>query len=787
MTGFPTVLVELALGYPPLSASPVWTDITAKVLQSEGVSRTYGRTDPYSGAQPGTLSLTLDNTDGRFTAGLTTGAYYPNIRPGVPIRVSHTFNGVLRRRFYGNVNEWPTAWPGGGQTYSQVQITATDSSRRLNRGRKLRSMLAEEILYDSPVAYWPLGEPDGSVSAGDIAGTATNLTIGQAGGGNGTLTFGQGTGPRFDGLPAVVTAPGGPEEGKFLRAGTIAGAVGGGVCTVEAWVNATAGAADGSVVVSAIFGDRRSYLQVYFNGSGQLVGRVLGFQSADVAVAATATSASVYANSQTHHVVAVGTIAASSVTVSLYVDGALRGTQTTGGSGLTVPTVINDLGVAGTPARAGYPPLGLHAATFAHAAVYGFALSAARVLVHYQAGATGFAGEKTDVRVRRLARYAGIADLPAGVLTNLGFEVDAAGWGILGGTFIRDTAVKYEGTASGKITWNATAAARQAYLTQTATGLTVGRQYRASAWVRSAATGPPVVIEAWPSGAPDVYGQTCAADDVWRQISVTFTATATTAGISFLNGAANTAGKQAWIDAVIPPTPVPGLLLDAGASGVAGVDTTGQTAVTAMADVATAEDGLLFFDGAGALVLQSRTRRFNQASTFTLTAGTLQEVGADTSFTTDDAEQVNDATYVREGGGPQRAFNAASIATDGTYTDEQTLLLSTDNEVLDRANWTVQTRNTPAPRCPSITVDLLTQPSATLVAGVLDAQLSARLTVAGLPSQAPSASVALIVEGETERLSDSEWSVTWNTSRASTLTNVWTFDTVTTEPLTFAY
>lgn len=633
MAGLPTLLVEVEF------TAGVWTDITGRVLLSEGVSRTYGRGDQYSEVQPGTLELTVDNSDGRFTAGYTSGLYWPNVKVGKAIRLSHTFDGVLRRRSQCHVNEWPTAWPagqGGTGVYVPARITATDASRRLNRGRKLRSVLQEEILYDGPVAYWPLGEPEGSTIAADVSGPSTSMTVGQAGGG-GALTFGSGTGPPRDGLPAVQTAPVDADNGKFLRSGAIPGAVVGGVCTLECWALAPTGVASGSTVMTGVFGDRRSYLTVNFDATGRLVLRALIMDSSDVSTVATVTTAGVYANALTHHIVGVCTVTATAVTVTLYVDGALRGTQTTAGTGLPVPTTVADVAVGAYPPRYGYTAGGLFAGTFAHAAVYGKAVTPAQSLAHYLAGVTGFAGEKTDVRITRLARYAGITSLA----------------------------------------------------------------------------------------------------------------------------------------------------LDAGASGIAAQDTAGQTAHTAMVEAVQAEDGLLFFDGQGRLVMQSKTRRFNQATSFTLTAGTVQEIGADTVLTTDDSQQVNDAAYTRSGGATQRALNLTSIAADGTYGDERTLLLATDNEVLDRANWAVQTRAVPAARCPAVTVDLLTQPTAALVTSVLGADLSARFTVNGLPSQAPGSSVDLIVEGVTERLSATEWTVTFNTSPGSSLGNIWQFNTMITSPLTF--
>lgn len=49
----------------------VWTDVSAYVELQDGIGIDYGRSDEVSTADANTLSLTLDNTDGRFTWGNT--------------------------------------------------------------------------------------------------------------------------------------------------------------------------------------------------------------------------------------------------------------------------------------------------------------------------------------------------------------------------------------------------------------------------------------------------------------------------------------------------------------------------------------------------------------------------------------------------------------------------------------------------------------------------------------------------------------------------------------------
>lgn len=69
-------------------ASITWTEITQYVdVHDQGVSISRGASDERSDIQVGTCTLRLDNSDGRFSAGLASSPYYPNVRKGTPLRV----------------------------------------------------------------------------------------------------------------------------------------------------------------------------------------------------------------------------------------------------------------------------------------------------------------------------------------------------------------------------------------------------------------------------------------------------------------------------------------------------------------------------------------------------------------------------------------------------------------------------------------------------------------------------------------------------------------------------
>ncbi len=175
-----------------------------------------GRQDERSQADANTLTLTLDNRDGRFTAGKTSGAYYPNVKLGRPIRVTaDPVDGAVKTRFLGFIDEWPTEWD-DTDAYARATITATSRLSRLGAQSELRSIVEETILADSPAAYYTLGEPEGATQANDSSGNgATPLLL--AGDASLPLVFGNATGPGTDGLTAAQFA-----GGQYLSGGAYA-------------------------------------------------------------------------------------------------------------------------------------------------------------------------------------------------------------------------------------------------------------------------------------------------------------------------------------------------------------------------------------------------------------------------------------------------------------------------------------------------------------------------------------------------------------------------------------
>ena len=250
------VRVYLGLGSAPDDPSQMWTDVTAYVRMADGISITRGRSDEQSNIEPGRLSLTLNNADGRFTWGFSGGACYPNILPRKRIRVRVYEGDWWSDRFDGYVDGWPASFAGVSEQ-PRVRITATDRLARLGRSRLLRHALHEEwgaasystdgwILDDATYSVldsttvlsgglqWLYGlqESSGSTTAGDVSGAQGRPTLTtQQIGAEGTLEFGaagilpEGTAAQFSpasaGNGVTLTKAGGPVSyvgGEFTLA-----------------------------------------------------------------------------------------------------------------------------------------------------------------------------------------------------------------------------------------------------------------------------------------------------------------------------------------------------------------------------------------------------------------------------------------------------------------------------------------------------------------------------------------------------------------------------------------
>ncbi|MEU8713622.1 hypothetical protein [Streptomyces sp. NPDC048663] len=295
-------------------------------------------------------------------------------------------------RYYGMVNEFPVDFEG---LSSHSTITCTDLFKRLNRLPTLRSMLTEEIAKILPDAYYPLTEPSGSLSAGDISGNAlASMAITQVSTG-GTLTMGADTGPDATGDSTPTFAPSTATAGLYL-------AVDLGASTqqkltvndtaVEGWFKTTV---TGRAILGLYSPDLQCVQVVSLSASGALQIEWAASGSSTLTVETIAGTSGLN-DGRWHH---------------------FEWDQSLSGS-VSVDGVVVDPSVPvvdGFDQRflhiGGYRGTRLWSGSIAHVALYARSSTGSVLATHYASGMTGNAGETSDSRIDRFCDYAGLVNV----------------------------------------------------------------------------------------------------------------------------------------------------------------------------------------------------------------------------------------------------------------------------------------------------------------------------------------------------------------------------------------
>jgi hypothetical protein len=768
----PATRVDIAFNasYATAAADREWTDVTDYVLTAEGIRIGHGRGDEFSQASPNTCVLTLDNSDGRFTPGLASSPYYPNVKIGRPLRVqamipgnlvvnpsmgnnvsdwsinsgvneiirstaqfqdggssmritasgvgnavvatdkiavtagedysaqawfrtnvtsrtcqvrihwfdaggseisvdfgsvvdsaagwsqasvtatapanavsaeirgliaspaaaeNHYMDAVMFElgstvstytdgdaaewewegaaqnsvslkpvdRFVGYVDEWPLEWPGVVEEFATSSISASSRMARMGLSDKLGSVIEQEFLVDSPVAYYVLGEPEGAQWANDTSGNGTRAAMI----GTGTdVAFGSAAGPETDGTTGATFA-----GAKHLQAQV-------------ATYTPTAATYECFFATTWAHASIGNYLLHTTGPGGDLVALVVvpstGVLRAIITTVGAGTvlldSATAINDGLVHH---AAVTVANGGTSRLYLDGVEVDTDATA---LTLGAVNRiTLGQQGLAESQEAVLNG----SLAHVAAYDTALSAARVAAHADAGSDGFAGETAAAR---LARYAGYA-------------------GLVAADYSFDTA------------------------------------------------------------------------------------------------------------ALTP---------------MAHVDTTGKSPVELMQSIAETDGGVLYDGPDGVLTYVARSARYNATSALTLNASAGQvQVGyaprLDRSALTNKVTATTtDGTY------SVTAENAASVAEYGVHSNADLELATTDtDEAHAAAWWRVNTYGEPAVRVPQVTVELAKR-GASPQAEILGVRVGDKIDVNDLPSQSDENDKPFFVEGYAEIITDSQHFIEFNVS-----------------------
>jgi len=123
------------LGTGTLATDGIWTDISPWV-QEFSIDRPGSRQQgPIVSYDAGTATVTLNNSDARFTPGNLAGPYVAagvtQIRPMIPLRISATWNNITYRLFTGYISTWLPPAEDMGPGYAITTVSATDGQRIL--------------------------------------------------------------------------------------------------------------------------------------------------------------------------------------------------------------------------------------------------------------------------------------------------------------------------------------------------------------------------------------------------------------------------------------------------------------------------------------------------------------------------------------------------------------------------------------------------------------------------------------------------------------------------------
>ena len=374
--------------------------IDALLVEASGTVGTYfdGSTSGFewTGAAHASTSRTAAiRRAGRWTPGVAAGPWHPlKLKRRIRLQARYA-GGSWVDLWGGHLTDHTPSWIGAGKAV--CDLSASDLLSALSLLKAFPNAILAEQLYDDPVLCYPLDDSEGSITAGDrTASNRPSLTVEQIGTG-GAIDFGAGSvGP----------------EGATCAAFTRVDASNGKYLALDAGVPTPFGATVAVVVLPSSASAQMTALAGVYEMFGSAI--TLGTSSTGKArasvsiplegISLTVVGTSTLATDDVSHLALTMSISGTTVTVTLYVNGAPEASGTFA-RGL-VPNV-QDLRVGGTAAGDVWD------GQIANVAVYDTALSGARVTAH-AAAVNGWRGEPSGYRFSRLALLAGI---PGGLIS----------------------------------------------------------------------------------------------------------------------------------------------------------------------------------------------------------------------------------------------------------------------------------------------------------------------------------------------------------------------------------
>ncbi|GGU90929.1 hypothetical protein GCM10010275_29900 [Streptomyces litmocidini] len=763
------VTVQCGFGYSPIASDIAWTDITRYIAlsDSEGISIGRGAGDELSDTQTGTLSVAVDNSDGRFTPGNASSPYYPNVRRNAPIRVITTvlggINFLTQPGFETNDGSWTAV---AGAAPASVGLDAAHVKSGTNALKIAWATagtggvvacqlygLTVGVSYTASVYVWvPAGDPavrldvDGTTvgAASTLTGTFQRISV--------TWTT-----TAASHLLRITTTTTSPSAGDFVWMDE---------AQVEQGSTPTAWSSTPATHHTRFYGMATSWPMSWeglYSQAQITASDMLKWTSRRPALGPMLVEEIQSDGAQLYY------------PLSEPESSATAGDQ----SGYSRPSMtIGQSGAGGTltfAAGVGASSDGLGAPLFAPAsATDGKYLRCSVSPLLTSSGATG-------------------TPIPGTQIYECWFNTGTSGRTIMtwssGATPAFDSGIRFlleSGTGKLQVTeffsvGPTTYTLATPNLADSTIHQLVWDEAAQKVWVDGVQYS--VATSTWQDRLVLTIGATETGTSLWvGTIShvaayVVNGAGPATADIVDHYGVGTTGKSGETADArmtrLASYVKIPGVVTSGTFSTVASQGELGASPLSHMRDVERTEGGKLFADRASAqLVFQARTVRYNPASTVTLAYSDLETPGVE--FSDDDQKLINLITASRPGGATQRIQDADSISLYGVYEEQLDVLKTSDSAVIDAATWAIIRYADPLPEMRQLPVEASTL-GVTTYRALLDADISSVMTVTTLPSQAMASTVTVTAEGYTERILQNRHFLDFHVSRSDT-DSVWVLD-----------
>lgn len=774
----PVYVLEVAFASNPDDplASQVWTDVTRWLDVKAGAGVTRGRADEFAEIQPSKLTVTLDNSDGRFTPGRPGSPYWPNVRTGKRIRLGLMWPGAGTQHaedpaFAGAL--WSPAGFLGGPAPAVASgagmvVTWATGGQGLAFVKQRGLVIGRQYTVALDV-YVPTGSPGVQLGVGGITfGTTTAVK-------DATVR-----------LSTTFVATANTHDVQLINSAAPVGA--GKQCFAEKY-SCLPGTGTGYVATAGVFswrftgdvdewplgwsGGPAAYAETRLTATDRFkkLGELGEFRTFAEQAVLVDHPAAYYPLTEPAASVSGGDVSGNAQPPLTIAQIGTGGTLAFGYEGdpasLTEDLAVPDFywgrttGVKLIPAtNIGFFPQGKYLRAPLNAPLSSTGATVQAVFWHSSSG---------------LPAFAPIAFLVAADGSRFGIHLSAAGNGMTAAFWNMANDLGDEVTVPGGNAWTDSVLLATAVLETGVPGFVKVTFYingvQQGSQVSIATPSMPVWTEIRAGGRDKfvdgvfrgnlshvaVFDYPLTAGQIGLHWRAAFQGRTNPPGVDHTYQRMNRLASYAGLETV-------GVSL--GADGwspkLVGPQEIAGAPLEAMRLVEATEDGVFYLLGSGLPNFRLRGSRFGVAPALTLTAARL-DPGAVT-FRGDGFGLVNDVTAARPDGAQARVVNAASVAAAGRRKASITAIPYTDTELRTLAAWQANTYGVDRNRVTGVRISLLNDPG--LIPDALGVDIGRKLAVTGLPGQAPAAALELVVEGWTETVGEDEWSMDFNTSPA---------------------